>query len=135
MIKIDSKSQEDAKLAVDILQTDHNISHLDVVIANAGISNDYDPVETALVSNVEEHIAVNAIGPLTLFQATFPLLQEAKNPKFVLIGSAMGSINYMEQRAAFTMYGYGASKAMAHYTSRKIHFTHEYIISFVLDPG
>lgn len=46
----------------------------------------------------------------------------------------MGSIGGMEERP-FPAYAYGASKALAHYTARKIHFTHENIISFALDPG
>jgi len=104
------------------------------VIANAGISNDASPIETATVDSVQEHINVNAIGPYLLFQATFGLLKKAKQPKFVVIGSALGSIGYMEQRAAHGLFAYGASKAMAHWTSRRIHFSHENIISFVVDP-
>lgn len=135
IVKIDSKVETDANAAIDILKKDHNITHLDVVIANAGVSKDFDPVETTSITVVKEHIAVNGIGPLTLFQAAFPLLNKAQSPKFVVIGSALGSIGSMDQRAAISAYGYGASKALAHYTARKVHFTHENIVSFVLDPG
>jgi norsolorinic acid ketoreductase len=135
VIKIDSKSHGDAEAAIQSLQMTHNINSLDVVISNAGIQTDFDPVETASISVLEEHIAVNSIAPLALFQAVFPLLRRAQNPKFAIMGSAMGSIGGMEERATYPMYIYGASKAMAHYTVRKIHFTHEDIISFALDPG
>ena len=92
-------------------------------------------MEAASLSVVEDHIAVNSIAPLALFQAVFPLLKEASDPKFIIMSSALGSISGMEKRAEYPMYSYGASKAMANYTVRKIHFTHKNIISFALDPG
>jgi norsolorinic acid ketoreductase len=42
--KVDSTSPTDARGAVDTLKTKHGISHLDVVIANAGVSKAYDKV-------------------------------------------------------------------------------------------
>ena len=80
---------------------------------------------------------MNGVAPLVLFQAVYPLLKEieGKKPKFIVTGSAMGSIGGMDQRAAYPSFGYGASKALAHYTVRKIHFTYEGIIAFALDPG
>jgi norsolorinic acid ketoreductase len=135
IIKIDSKSYSDPAAAVETLQKLYKISSIDVAISNAGISGSSAPVEAVPLSSVEEHIAVNSIGPLVFFQAVFPLLKRSSNPKFSIMGSAMGSIGGMEERAQFPAYAYGASKAMAHYTARKIHYTHKNIISFALDPG
>jgi norsolorinic acid ketoreductase len=135
VIKIDSRSYSDPVEAIKLLQTTHKIDSLDVVLSNAGISNDFEPAATASISALEDHIAVNGIAPLVLFQAVFPLLTMSSKPRFIIMGSAMGSISGMDERAAYPMYSYGASKALAHYTSRKIHFTYENVISFALDPG
>jgi norsolorinic acid ketoreductase len=134
VVKIDSKSYSDPAAAIKVLQTTYGINSLDVVIANAGVTESDDSVEIVPLSVVEEHIAVNSIAPLALFQAVFPLLQKASNPKFTIVSSAMGTISAMEQRP-YPAFPYGASKALANYTIRKIHFTHKEIISFALDPG
>ncbi|KAL6232396.1 hypothetical protein BDW75DRAFT_232843 [Aspergillus navahoensis] len=112
----------------------YNISHLDVVIANAGISNDYSPVHSVSPDVVREHVDVNFYGPLHLFQAAYPLLKKSSRPIFVGVGSAMGTIGGMDQRP-FPNAAYGPSKAMLHWMVRKIHFENEDFISFISDPG
>lgn len=110
------------------------VDHLDVVIANAGIANDFNQLATVPLTAVKDHVEINAYGPLILFQAVKPLLEKSKQPKFVVLGSPLGSIGGMEQRP-FPMGAYGASKAMLHYIMRKIHFENENLISFPVDPG
>ena len=83
---------------------------------------------------VRAHVETNAYGPLLLFQAVQPLLEKAKQPKFVALGSPIGSVGGMEMRP-FPMTAYGVSKAMLHYIMRKIHFENEGLISFPVDPG
>ncbi|KAM0803843.1 putative aflatoxin biosynthesis ketoreductase nor-1 [Usnea florida] len=135
VVKIDNASATDAKTAVKCLQSDHDISKLDTVIVNAAVQNlifaklaDVDPAQ------VQEHLSINAIGSLVLFQAVLPLLQKSSQPKFVVMGSAMGSIGGMEKRP-FPMSAYGVSKAALHYLIRKIHFENEGLIAFAVDPG
>lgn len=110
------------------------MSQLDVVIANAGIAYDLNPLAAVPMKAFKDHVETNAYGPLLLFQAVKPLLEKAKQPKFVVLGSPLGSIGGMEQRP-FPMGAYGASKAMLHYLMRKIHFENENLISFPVDPG
>lgn len=105
------------------------------MIANAGVAFGFDTVATTSPAVVEEHIAVNAVAPVLLFQAVLPLLEAASKPQFIILGSGLGSIGDMEQQPKVPAFAYGASKAVAHFTSRKIHFTHENIISYILDPG
>ena len=135
IVKIDNASATDAKAAVKSLQSKHNISKIDTVIANAAVQNlvfaklaDVDPAQ------VQEHIFINAVGSLVLFQAVLPLLQKASQPKFVVLGSPLGSISGIEKRP-FPMGAYGVSKAAAHYLVRKIHFENEGLIAFAIDPG
>ena len=137
-MKIDSLEPSDAKAAVQTLQNKHRITSLDVIIANAGISSPkaFSPVASVKIEDVKEHVDVNTIGPLALFQATLPLLEKATHGpgKFVTVSSPIGSIGGMEQRP-FPMSAYGASKAALNYLTRKIHFEHENLIAFAIDPG
>ena len=61
---IDSNVASSPKEAVEILQTQHNIARLDVVIANAGISKYYGTAEVTPINEVREHFEVNVIGEI-----------------------------------------------------------------------
>ncbi|KAJ5522422.1 hypothetical protein N7527_006537 [Penicillium freii] len=134
VVKIDAKSPTDPATAVETLQTEHSIDHIDVVIANAGISEDFSPVHEVSVPVIQQHVEVNAYGPIYLYQAVYPLLKKSTKPTFVGVGSPLGSIGGMEQRL-FPNAAYGPSKAMLHWIVRKIHFENEDFVSFVSDPG
>ncbi|MCJ1310430.1 hypothetical protein MMC25_004094 [Agyrium rufum] len=134
IVKIDSESTDDALKAVETLKSEHGIQKVDLVIANAGIAESLDPVADISAEVLLKHVTVNAIGPMLLYQATNPLLEAASQPKFVLIGSPMGSIAGMERRPR-PMGAYGASKAMAHYLVRKMHFENPKLTAFAVDPG
>ena len=134
VLEYDAKSEHDAEKLVKVLGHQYHIASLDVVIANAGIATIYSPVAKLPIATLKEHVEVNTYGPLLLFQAVLPLLQAAKEPKFVVMGSVLGSVGGMEQHP-FPMAGYGASKAMLHYLVRKIHFENEGLIAFPIDPG
>jgi norsolorinic acid ketoreductase len=116
------------------LQAEQGISHLDVVIANAGIATDFSTVAKVPLAAVKEHVAVNSYGPLLLFQATVALLEKSKQPKFVSIGSPMSSIGGIESRP-FSVAGYSVSKLILHWFTKKISQEHPNFISFVIDPG
>ena len=127
---------QNEKVAADLAAVleQEKVSHLDVVIANAGIANDFHPLASVPLTAFKDHVEINAYGPLLLFQAVKPLLDKAKQPKFVALGSPLGSIGGMEMRP-YPMGAYGASKAMLHYIMRKVHLENETLISFPVDPG
>lgn len=133
-VKIDSKSPTDPATALEALQRENGIEHLDVVIANAGICQDFSPVHGVSIPVLQEHIEVNAYGPIYLYQAVYAFLKKSKKPKFVGLGSPIGSIGGMEQRP-YPCAAYGPSKAILHWITRKIHFENEDFVSFVADPG
>jgi norsolorinic acid ketoreductase len=133
-VKLDSTSTTDAADAVTILKSEHHIDHLDVVIANAGIANYFGPVLTTPVDQFKEHLEVNAVGVLVLFQAVHDLLSASKNPKFVTISSPVGSIGHQEL-IPIPSTAYGASKAALNYLTRKIHFENPNLVVFPLSPG
>ncbi|KAL2794625.1 NAD(P)-binding protein [Aspergillus keveii] len=136
IVQIDSQSPTDAATAVEALQAKHDITHIDVVIANAAVGNDYSPVRSVPLNVLREHVETNAYGPLVLYQAVYPLLTKSAKPIFVGVGSAMGTIGAMEQRP-FPSAAYGPSKAMLHWIVRKIHFEEAdtNVVAFVADPG
>ena len=105
------------------------------MIANAGISKTQLPVSKCTSAGLLEHTTVNVVGPVSLFQATLPLLLKSSNtPKFVVMGSSAGSIGAMERRP-FPNAEYGSSKAMLNYLVRKMHFEEEGVVSVSVDPG
>ena len=76
---------------------------------------------------------INTVGPLVLFQSTWPLLHASTLcPKFILISSVGGSISVGTEHNKFP--AYGASKAAANYLTRKLHFEHEDLSESLIAP-
>jgi norsolorinic acid ketoreductase len=78
VVKLDSLSDTDPKAAVSQIKSE-GIDRIDTVIANAGIANWYGPALEAPADVLREHYNVNAVAPLLLFQATWPLLERSSN--------------------------------------------------------
>lgn len=133
IVKLNSADEAGNKAAVEEVKA--KAGRLDVVIANAGINKYYGLGLETPAQEMKDHYEVNVIGPLVLFQATYPLLKASTNsPKFVLISSRTGSIT----NGAVYPWGiltYGASKAAANYLARKLHFENDGLIVFPICPG
>jgi norsolorinic acid ketoreductase len=134
VVHIDNLSESSAKDSIKELQSAYGITRLDVVIANAGITNFYGPAINTPLSEVRNHFEVNTVGPLALFQATWPLLQAAPKPKFVVVTTGLASIGDMGSMP-MPVTAYGASKAAVNYITRKIHFENPDLIAFPISPG
>lgn len=101
-----------------------NVHAVDVVVANAGASPSFDNLLNTDPNTVKECMEANTIGPLLLFQACWPLLDQSdatnsSNKKFVLITSSTGSIGVLEHES-FPNTAYGISKAGANWLAKKI---------------
>ncbi|KAK1496638.1 short-chain dehydrogenase [Colletotrichum tamarilloi] len=138
IVKIDSSVETVPAEAVSILQRDHSITALDVVIANAGIAHSSGPVIKTSTVAIRDRLAVHTIGPLLLFQATAPLLRASKTgrPVFVAVTS-IGTISGMESLETLppALSPYGASKAAMNRFIRRLHFEEMWLTSFLLHPG
>jgi norsolorinic acid ketoreductase len=134
VVKLDSSVDTDAETAINELKAVHGITHIDTVIANAGIANYWGPTSTTPIAAFQNHFNINTMGTLTLFQATNALLDNSSKPKFVYISTVVGSIGDAEK---WPLQGvaYGASKAAANYIMRKIHLEHPKLTVFPLHPG
>ncbi|KAJ9495993.1 hypothetical protein H2202_008515 [Exophiala xenobiotica] len=149
IVKIESTSETDPALAMAELATKHNITTLDVVIANAGIAQIYPVVVDAKADDMIRHFQVNALGVVFLFQAVLPLLrqtsasaspnstpqqQQRRPAKFVTMSTSAATIGNQEH-VPVPNAAYGPSKAALNWITKKIHLENPDIIAFPLDPG
>jgi norsolorinic acid ketoreductase len=132
IVKLDALVESDADSAIQSLQTQEGITHLDLVIANACMATVYPAVRAVKRADLQAHIDLNAFGVLHLLQATLPLLEKSKNPKWATIGSSAGSLGAMPPvpNAA-----YAPSKAMVHWLTRRLHFEEQWLTSMTIHPG
>ena len=139
IVKIDSQSETDPKEAVSQLSTQHNITSLDVVIANAGIAHSSTSVAQTSTESLRDHLNTNTIGPVLLFQAFKPLLQSSKrgNPVFLATSTQFGSIGGQDALASLPpiFSPYGASKAALNWLVRRLHFEEPWLTAYVTHPG
>jgi norsolorinic acid ketoreductase len=133
VVKIESVSETDPAAAIEEVKK-QGITALDIVIANAGISQVFPPVHEVHLPDLLEHLQVNVFGVIQLFKAVRPLLLAAKTPKFVTLSTSAASLSEMELRN-FPNSVYGTSKAALNYITLKTHFENPTLIAFPLDPG
>lgn len=92
VVKVDASNETDALQAVKTLATEHDINHIDIVIANAGVSYIWPTVADLKTADLQSHMVPNVFGVVWLYQATLPLLLKSSNPKWITMGSGAGSI-------------------------------------------
>ncbi|RDW80591.1 hypothetical protein BP5796_05289 [Coleophoma crateriformis] len=130
---LSSTSETDATTLITSLELSHNITYIDIIIANAGIAASFDSALKTLISELRVDFEVNTLGPIKLFQAAYPLLQKSqRGPKFIYISSSTGSI---ELKLEYPILAYGVSKAAANFFVRTLHFEHEDLVAVALHPG
>lgn len=135
VVKLDSDVETDPQQAVQQLKTEHKITSLDIVIANAGIMKAYPTVQDAKAESFYEHYRTNVVGVVLLFQAISPLLKAStKSGKFMVMGSLAGSIT-MADKSPVPNTVYGASKAALNFVTRRIHVENEEIVAVSIHPG
>lgn len=139
IVKLDSSVESDPQNAVKELQSKHAITSIDIVIANAGIGHSGAKVAELPVNVIREHFEINAIGPVLLFQAFRPLLQasKSKDPKFLAITTALGSLTLQESFAVVPVQftPYSISKAALNLVVKKINIDEPWLTAYVTHPG
>ncbi|KAL1748114.1 hypothetical protein HDZ31DRAFT_79955 [Schizophyllum fasciatum] len=108
--------------------------HLDVVVANAGISQCSQDVLSVPLEQMMKHFEINTNGTLLLFQAMHSLLNASPSPKFVAVTSIVGSLQAGSQLPINNI-PYGASKAALNWLTRKLHCDFPNMIVFPIQPG
>jgi norsolorinic acid ketoreductase len=93
--------------AMETLRTKHNITSLDLVLANAAIHPTFATFATIDPAHLDQLYETNIRGPIILFQAVLPLLDEKKS-KFIVLSSGAGTIGQEHKSSGGG--GYGQSK-------------------------
>ncbi|KAF2013934.1 aflatoxin biosynthesis ketoreductase nor-1 [Aaosphaeria arxii CBS 175.79] len=134
IIKLDVSSAESIRSGIASLKSDHGISSIDVVVANAGIAGITPKLTEADSSEIQTYIDVNAYGQLELFKAVSPLLQQSKTKgKFVYISSAGGSLTTMSNIVPLS--AYGASKALGNFLFKWLSLEVDNVLIWAQHPG
>jgi norsolorinic acid ketoreductase len=108
--KLEAQIQPTLFHAVRKMET-AGINRIDILIANAGVSPPIQPLETVDPKTMGSTFQVNTLGPLALYQAFYAMLKKSKNPKFVTVSSAAGSIGGMEKGGTWVAPACCVSKA------------------------
>ncbi|KAK5117857.1 hypothetical protein LTR85_008631 [Meristemomyces frigidus] len=134
--KYDAGSPTAAEELANDLRDKYEITHLDVVIANAGILKAYGPARTVKFEDLQEHLLINTIAPILLYQQTAPLLEHSKQetPRFFIISSTLGS-NALMDNYPLQLIAYGMSKAAVNFAAGRIHREEERIAIIPVQPG
>lgn len=133
-IKLDSTSLTDPEAARTTLESDHGLTKLDVIVANAGILHQFGPVLETPAKDFTDLFAVNAVAPLVQLQGLWPLLQKSSSPAFYVVSTNIASLGLMEH-IPMAAVSYGVSKIAANYIVRKLHFENPGLITAALHPG
>jgi norsolorinic acid ketoreductase len=140
IISIDALDNASAPKAFSSLNTTHEITHIDTIIAAAGSVTSMAPVGETTPEAILSHVDINTCGTLRLWNAALPFLtasspSESKSlhePKFIPLSSSCGSIGAMEPVPGLA---YGISKAALNFMTRKIHQEFPEVCTFALHPG
>jgi NAD(P)-dependent dehydrogenase (short-subunit alcohol dehydrogenase family) len=96
----------------------------------SAIAKDPATVLDIPLASMREHFEVNTLGPLVLFQATYPLLKvSTASPKFVPVSSGAGSLEF-GSKLPMKQIAYGTSKAALNYLTRKLRMENDGLGAF-----
>ena len=135
VVQLRADSEEDHKTLAALVQKE--AGRADVVWANAGISpvDVWAPVQKVSVTALREHIEVNTIHALYMFQSFYTLLGRSSSPRFFVTTSVSGSTGMLEMMKDVPQLCYGLSKAAVNNLTRRIHFENPNITAVPFHPG
>jgi norsolorinic acid ketoreductase len=133
--KYNASSRTAAVELVEYLKSAHKVDSLDVVVANAGILKHFGPAKDASAETIAEHLEINTLAPILMYQATRPLLNASKHePKFFIISSSIGS-NALQDHYPLPVIAYGMSKAAINWAASRISREEDRIVVVPVQPG
>ena len=132
--KYDASSPSSGSDLISALQnTQPEIRHIDIIIANAAI-NDSATVADLDLDLLSTHFKINAIAPLALYQAARPLLLAAQAPRFFYISTIAASME-KGPSVPFPVVSIGMSKAAGNYFVVQAHKEDRKTIFVAVHPG
>ncbi|KAH6609097.1 hypothetical protein Trco_002443 [Trichoderma cornu-damae] len=134
LVSIESSNLDDPKNALKDVESE-GITHIDVVIANAGACPFPGPLQTVMIQDVLDAFKVNAASPIQLYQATRPFLEKSARPVWLSVSSVAGSIKNVEENKTHFLLAYGMSKSALDFFTMAVHAAHSNWISYAVHPG
>jgi NAD(P)-dependent dehydrogenase (short-subunit alcohol dehydrogenase family) len=101
LVGIENTNLTDPKSAIESIEA-AGVDHIDIVIANSGVSIGAGPLETV------DSFNINVLSSVVLFQAVNKLLTKSSAPKWVTVSSRGGST-----AAPLPWYSYAAAYCMS----------------------
>lgn len=137
-VQYDASSTDAAAKVIDTLKHNHpDISHLDLVIANAALNTQWGPTASVTATDLSSHFTINSIAPILLYQATRLLLLATPAtvvPRFFYISTVAASIESIP-KIPFPVIAYASSKAAGNYFIRKADNEEDRLTLVALHPG
>ena len=129
-VELDVTDEASIRSAVSTVQGHSDV--LDVLVNNAAINlhGDWD-VSAMPAATFREAIETNAIGPLLVTQAFWPLLQKAESPRVVNVSSGAGRLYDMGAE----MPAYGPTKTLLNALTRQFAGLGEHVSVNSICPG
>ncbi|KAI1083475.1 NAD(P)-binding protein [Whalleya microplaca] len=135
IVSIESTSDTDVPKAVKAIEA-AGVTHLDLVIANAGICPTPGPLDALSTKDVLDAFQVNAIGTIHLFHGLKPLLEKApSSPKWCYMSTGAASLARLDVHQAHGVAAYGMTKAAANFFTLAIHSANKWLTVFAIHPG
>ncbi|KAG0154623.1 hypothetical protein PDIDSM_191 [Penicillium digitatum] len=134
IIKLYALSQTDPAAAVKALAA-KGITHIDILVANAGIALSWPKVSEVKVKETQKHTDVNLYGFIHLYQAFRPVLKEAQAPKLVPIGSGSAFLMFSRNFIPMQIAAYAPTKLALHWYTKAISAENPWLNAFPLDTG
>ncbi|KAI2611820.1 NAD(P)-binding protein [Hypoxylon sp. NC1633] len=139
IVKLDAAVESDASVAVEKLgSTILGIDHLDLVIANAAISNVWPKVSELEGSDLNAHFKVNVLRLVWFFQATLPLLRKSANPKWISIDRRIccsRAETLLRSYVSLPNAAYGPTKTAVHWLTKRFDMEEDWLTAVVVHPG
>ncbi|KAJ5519480.1 Short-chain dehydrogenase/reductase SDR [Penicillium expansum] len=120
---------EDVAIAQNFAAAVSTVTHVDVLICNAGFAAPMTPALVTSAEDLRESFEVNTIAPLLVFQALWPLMQRSGSvPKLAVISSSSEPVPGG---------AYGPSKAASNWLTKALHAENaaDGLVAFALHPG
>jgi NAD(P)-dependent dehydrogenase (short-subunit alcohol dehydrogenase family) len=128
VLTLDVSSDDDIAAAAAAV----DVGSLDVVINNAAVNKKGMGLGSYRREGMLEAFAVNAVAPVLVAQALWPLLAKGARPRLVNIGTQVGSF---ATNSGGSSPLYAASKAALHMYTRALAREGNGVITIVVHPG
>lgn len=106
------------RAAFDAATAGRDVAAVDALVLNAGTATGFPPILETTADELRRCFEVNAIAPLAVAQALWPLLEASGAGKVVAVSSSVGSIGGIEGAPGGA---YGASKAALNWLVRSLY--------------